>query len=226
MSCFRGVVVAALLALIATPAAFAHGGGGTDYSSKIRSVTPAVSGLRVHVLDRDDRLELRNRSGRTAVVEGYSREPYIRLGGDGTVEVNRRSPALYLNEDRLGATDVPPSADERAAPQWKRVSDSGRYTWHDHRIHWMGAKRPDQVRDPGVRTKIFDWKVPLRVGARKGEIAGTLLWVGRPGQSFPLGAGIGLAVAILGGLALVIVVRRRRRLGSSGAASQPEREAW
>jgi hypothetical protein len=225
MSCFRGVVVAALLALIATPAAFAHGGGGTDYSSKIRSVTPAVPGLRVHVLDRDDRLELRNRSGRTVVVEGYSREPYIRLSGDGTVEVNRRSPALYLNEDRLGATDVPASADERAAPRWKRVSGSGRFTWHDHRIHWMGAKRPDQVRELGARTKIFDWKVPMRVGARRGEVAGTLFWAGRPGQSFPLGAGIGLAVAILGGLALVVFVRRGRRR-SSGAASQPEREAW
>jgi copper transport protein len=206
-----GAAVAALSALAAVaPVAHAHGGGGTDYSSDVRAVAPAEAGISVQVLDRDDRLALRNGSGRTVVVEGYGGEPYARLRADGTVEVNERSPALYLNEDRFADVDVPATADEDAPVRWRVVDRSGRFEWHDHRIHWMGAERPERVRDPERRTKIFDWRVPLRVGEQRGSVTGTLTWVGRPGGGFPLGAALALAALVIGGAAFVAIVRRRR----------------
>ncbi len=219
----RGAAAVALLAFAtAATAAHAHGGGGTDYTSEIRAVTPAGAGLTVDVIDRDDQLRLRNESGKTVVVEGYNGEPYARLSPDGTVEVNLNSPALYLNEDRFAKVDLPARADEDAAPEWKVVDRSGRFEWHDHRIHWMGAGRPDVVSDPERLTKVFDWEVPIRVGDRPGAVTGSLTWVGRPDDSFPIAAAVALAAVVLGGLGLIVIVRRRR--------ARPERadkeEAW
>jgi hypothetical protein len=224
-----GAVAVALLALAAAATgALAHGGGGTDYISELRAVTPAGAGIAVEVLDRDDRLSLRNDSGRTVMVEGYSGEPYARLRPDGTVEVNRNSPALYLNEDRFAKVDVPRRADERATPAWEVVDRSGRFEWHDHRIHWMGAGRPPAVRDPERRTKVFDWKVPLRVGDRRATLTGTLTWLGRPGDGFPVAAGVALGAVAIGGLALAWLVRRRRRRpdGEAGSRGRSGKEAW
>ena len=218
-----GAAAVALLAFVtAATVAHAHGGGSTDYRSEIRAVSPAGAGLNVDVLDRDDRLALRNDSGRTVVVEGYNGEPYVRLKPDGTVEVNLNSPALYLNEDRFAKIDLPARADEDAAPEWKVVDQSGRFEWHDHRIHWMGASRPAAVRDPQRPTKVFDWGVPIRVGDRPGQVTGTLTWVGRPDESFPIAAAVLLAAVALGGLLLIVVVRRRR----ARRPSADEEEAW
>jgi hypothetical protein len=220
----RGAAAVALAFATAATAAHAHGGGGTDYTSEIRAVVPADAGLSVDVLDRDDRLALRNDSGKTVVVEGYNGEPYARLRPDGTVEVNLNSPALYLNEDRFAKVDLPARADEQAAPEWKVVDQSGRFEWHDHRIHWMGAGRPAAVRDPQQRTKVFDWKVPIRIGDRQGRVTGTLAWNRRPDDGFPIAAAIVLAVVAVGGLLLVVVVRRRRQRDDGDAASAED--AW
>lgn len=225
-----GAVLVALLALAtAATGALAHGGGGTDYISEVKTVTPAGAGLSVEVLDRDDRLVLRNDSGKTVVVEGYNGEPYARLRADGTVEVNLNSPAHYLNEDRFANVDLPARADEHAVPAWKRLDGSGSFEWHDHRMHWMGAQRPPAVEDEQQRTKVFDWSVPLRVGDRPGEVAGTLTWVGRPDDGFPVAAAIALGAFVLGGIALVVLVRRRRRRGEGGSGdgeAKPQAEAW
>ena len=104
---FRAVVVgAALLALLAAPPALAHQ-GNPNYRSVISGVVPNVPGIRIQVLNFDDRLQLDNRTGRTITIRGYQSEPYARLRSDGTVAVNRNSPAYNLNTDRTSTATVP-----------------------------------------------------------------------------------------------------------------------
>ena len=131
-----------------------------------------------------------------------------------------RSPAYFLNQERIAAVKVPASADPRAAPVWKTVNKTGRFEWHDHRMHWMGKGTPPQVTDEGAETKIFDYRIPIQVGARKGDIAGTLTWVPSDGGGPPAGAIAAFAVLVLAGLAAVVIVRRRRRSPSEAG------EAW
>jgi hypothetical protein len=218
------VVASALFALAAAPAAFAHQ-GNPNYRSVIDRVSPKLPGLRLQVLNLDDRLELQNTTGRTVVIKGYQGEPYARLLGDGTVEVNRNSPAFYLNGNRTSTGTVPANAKPGATPDWKVVDRAGRFQWHDHRIHWMSTITPKQVTDKSKRTKVFDWKVPMQVGRTSGSVDGTLFWAGTGGGGAPVGA-IGALVAIaLAGLAAVVVVRRRRGEPALTATSS-ESEAW
>jgi hypothetical protein len=217
------VAVTALFALSAAPAALAHQ-GNPNYRSVIDQVSPKVAGVRLQVLNLDDRLELQNTSGKTVIVQGYQGEPYARLLGDGTVQVNRRSPAFYLNDDRFGAVKVPAAAKPGATPQWQVVDRAGRFQWHDHRIHWMSKIPPKQVTDKSKRTKVFDWKVPVQVGATHGSVNGTLFWQPAAGGGAPVGAYAGLGAIALLGLAAVAVVRRRRRDGAPAGGA--EVEAW
>jgi hypothetical protein len=216
------VAVSALFALLAAPTALAHQ-GNPNYRSVIRGVTPQVGGVHLQVLNLDDRLELQNTSGRTVVIQGYNGEPYARVLGDGTVQVNRRSPAYFLNDDRFGNVKVPASAKPGATPQWQIVDRAGRFQWHDHRIHWMSKVPPKQVTDTSKRTKVFDWSVPVRVGSTRGAIAGTLFWQPKPGGGAPVTAMVGLAAIALLGLGAVLVVRRRR---GGEARAGTEVEAW
>ena len=217
-------LAAALAALGLLPATAPGHKGNPDYLSEVTAVSPRLPGLRISVVNRDDRLLLENRTGRTVVIEGYVGDRYARLGADGSVEVNTNSSAYYLNQDRFGRTNAPRDLDDKAQPRWKRVAGNGRFEWHDHRMHWMGKGRPPQVRDEAVRTKVFDWKVPLRVEGARGAIAGRLLWTPRPDGGMPLGAVV-LGVVLVAGLAaVVVVIRRRRRRG--GIPSGEGQEAW
>jgi hypothetical protein len=230
MSRLRVVAAAAALAaLAAAPTASAHQ-GNPNFRSVIDAVRPAVSGVSLQVLNFDDRLELRNTSGRTVMVQGYDREPYARVLGDGTVQVNKRSPAYYLNGDRTGTATVPPTADPSAAPQWQTIDRSGDFQWHDHRIHWMGTGLPPKIHNKNVRTKIFDWKVPMQVGSSEGAIAGTLFYQPRPGGGPPVGAIAALvALALVGALATIVVRRRRGGAGGEKSEKTAEKvgsEAW
>jgi hypothetical protein len=198
-------------------------GSNFNYRSYITSVAPNAPGLSVQVLEFADRLQLTNRTGRAVTIYGYEGEPYARVLGDGTVEVNTRSPAYYLNQNFYAQVNVPASASARAAPRWSVLDRTGRFEWHDHRIHWMSPVPPVKVKDKGKRTKIFDWQVPVRVGAQTGAVDGQLFWVPEEGTKTPIGAIVALAAIALLGLALVFVVRRHRRRGGSGG---PVKEAW
>jgi hypothetical protein len=216
------VTAVAMLLLAAAPVAQAHQ-GNPEFRSSVRSITPALDGVDAQVVNFDDSIELRNRSGRTLIVKGYRGEPYVRIAADGAVSVNRRSPARYLNDDRYGeGVDLPAEANSNAAPVWEPVDRTGTYRWHDHRIHWMSRSLPPQVKDEGKRAKIFDWRVPIAVAGRPGTIAGTLTWVGKSSGGFPLGAAISLVLAVLVGAAVVLLVRRRRR----GPPVRATKEAW
>ena len=121
------VAVAALIALAVAPAASAHQ-GNANYRSVIDAVTPKIAGVKLQVLNLDDRLEAENTSGKTVLIKGYQGEAYARLLGDGTVEVNHNSPAFYLNDSRTSTGKVPANAKPGAAPDWKVVDKAGRFS--------------------------------------------------------------------------------------------------
>ncbi len=214
----------ALMAGLLAGTAFAHA-GNPNYESLVKGVTPKIYGFSVVVLNGDDRLEVVNNGSDTVTIEGYNEEPYILMEASGAVSVNTRSPAYYLNDDRQATATVPASADPKALPKWKLVARDGRYQFHDHRIHWMGAKDPPQVKDTSARTKIVDWKVPLYADSAHGAITGTLFWRGSSGGP-PVGAFIALALLCAAGAATVVIVSRRRRAAADADAGEPPAEAW
>jgi hypothetical protein len=214
--------VALLALMVVAPAAFAHE-GNINFLSEIEGVSPAIEGVEVGMINRDDRIRLDNRSGQDIVILGYEEgEQYARLKADGTVEVNKNAKAYYLNEDRFGTSEVPESLPSE--PDWERVPGDHRFEWHDHRAHYMGKGTPPQVKDAGKRQKVFDWKVPLRAGNGTGAITGTLHWTPKPGDGTPLAliAGGG-ALALLLAAGGFVLMRRRR---SGAAAPRGTGEAW
>jgi hypothetical protein len=216
---------ALLIGLSATPA-LAHE-GNPDYRSVIDRVTPHVPGVSFEVLSYDSYFQLLDQHGHEVTIYGYDGEPYARVLKDGTVQVNERSPALYLNDTRFPTEQVPPVADAKAPPKWKTVDDSGTFLWHDHRMHYQSTSTPPQVTDTSRKTKIFDYTIPLQIDGRKGAIDGTLYWVGSPNASKLPFVLVGIAI-LLGGGALVLIVRRRRgdEDDDSGSDGEPAKEAW
>jgi hypothetical protein len=222
-----------LLAIAAPTAALAHQ-GNPNMQSVVRSLEPDVPGITLRVLNRDDRFQLTNRSKMTVTVQGYDGEPYARLTPDGSVEVNHRSPAFYLNTDRYGAVTVPSAATAKATPDWQMLDKTGVFEWHDHRMHYMARDTPAIVKDRSQRTKVFDYRIPIRIGAQEGAILGTLWWAPPKGGGPPAGAIVALAVLVLVGGVAVVVARRRRLSGGhgddeDGDGDSPRRaaaEAW
>jgi hypothetical protein len=214
----RSPAVLALAAVLATAAPASAHQANPNFLTRVDAITPPTRGVAVDVLNRDDQLLLRNTSGKEVVIAGYNDEPYARIGADGTVAVNTRSPAYYLNDDRYGGAKIPDGIDGTGPPRWKVLDKTGRFQWHDHRMHWMSKSRPPQVENPDRRTKIFTWKVPLTVAGSRGDIAGTLFWTPRPGTpiGFIVVGSIVVLVLCVGAIAI-----RRRRDRSAGAT-----EAW
>jgi hypothetical protein len=209
-------------------------GSNYNYRSNITQVIPSTPGVSLQVLEFADRLFLTNHSGQTVTVYGYQGEPYARVLADGTVQLNTRSPAYYLNQNFYANVNVPSSASSTATPQWTVIDRTGQLEWHDHRIHWMSPVLPHQVKDKGKRTKIFDWQVPIQVGASKGTVNGELFWTPESATKTPAGAIVALAVIALLGLLLVLFIRRRRSGATpnsgagepGGESGGPVREAW
>ena len=214
------LLLAGVLVALAAATAAAHG-GNEKFRSQFESIRPQVPGVTIEVLNYDDRLLMINRTGKTVAITGYEREPYARLRQDGTVEVNRRSPTHYLNEERYGGTPVPTSADPKAPPQWETVSRTGRFEWHDHRIHWMSKDTvPPQVKNEDKRTKVFDWRVPIRVGSQPAALTGELHWQPVTASGVPTAAIVVLAMLVIVTFVLFLIARRRR-----ATAGRP-RQAW
>jgi hypothetical protein len=211
----------AVTALVFPAAAPAHK-ADPNYLTTV-SATP--DGVKVTVINRSDQLLLQNKSGKDVLVKGYDEEPYAQVLADGTVEVNTNSPAYYLNEDRFGNTKPPAGVTSKSSPKWKTIDKTGRFQWHDHRMHWMGTGRPPQVKDPSVKTKIYDWSVPVEVDGTPAAVKGSLYWTPSPGGGPPVGAIIAFLVIGIGASLLVMVVRRRRTT-AAGAPAEAGGEAW
>ncbi|HEX4730639.1 MAG TPA: hypothetical protein VH299_05190 [Solirubrobacterales bacterium] len=231
------LLVAALALALAPAHALAHG-GNPNYRSEIDSFQPPLPGdVSIEVLDYDSYMQLLDQHGHEVVLYGYDGEPYARIEKNGTVQVNRRSPATYLNDNRFAEVTVPPIANAKAAPEWKTVDDSGTFIWHDHRMHYMSKSLPPVVEDTSEKTKVFDYEVPMSVDGKKTVLHGALWWVGSAGTS-KLPFVIAALVIVLGGGALVLWIRRRRGRddgdmddagsGSGGRSEpgDPVGEAW
>lgn len=209
------LAAAAALALPAAASAHGEGGRATGFTSTVERVTPETPGLVLRVLDGDDRLSLRNESGREVIVLGYDGEPYLRFAG-GAVYRNVRSPAVYLNADRYALGEVPASADPESTPVWRRVTSGSSYEWHDHRIQWMSTIAPDEIRaDPDSPRHVFDWEVPITVGGRPAAIAGSLDYV--PAADGPA-AWVFVAASLPLAAALLAWALLRRRLRPEAVA--------
>jgi hypothetical protein len=225
------IATAAMTALLLGATSASAHQGNPNMESVVRAIVPRTSGVSIQVLNRDDRFELTNRSGQPIVIYGYNREPYARLLPDGTVVQNASSPAYYLNQDRLADVAVPASASATAPPTWKVLDKTGRFQWHDHRMHYMGLGVPASVKDTAKRQKVFDYTIPLKVGDRAGAIDGTLLWTPQSSGGPPVGAIVGLVVLVLAGVGAVVVKRRRRADAAPDehdeASGRPDAvEAW
>ncbi|HEY1853728.1 MAG TPA: hypothetical protein VGG40_04010 [Solirubrobacterales bacterium] len=210
MSRARLVALLAAFALLAPVAAASAHGGNPNYRSIITGISPQMKNVEWEVLDYDSYMQLLDQHGHEVTIYGYSGEPYARILPNGTVEVNKRSPATYLNDNRFAEVTVPPIANAKAKPLWKKVDDSGTFIWHDHRMHYMSQSLPPQVKDKGKKTKIFDYQIPISVDGTRGDINGTLWWVGAASTSPVPFIVAGIAIVLLGG-ALVLWTRRRRR---------------
>lgn len=206
------LAVLVIAAIACLPAALAEGHqGNSNFRSVITAITPPglAEGLKAEVVNFDDHVVLENRSGKDVEILGYNNEPYARIMADGTVEVNLNSPSHYLNEDRFAGVELPERADKDAKPSWNRVGTDGRFEWHDHRSHFMAKGVPPQVTDESVKTKVFDYQIPIRVDGRPAKIEGTLYWNGRE-TGFPVLPFVLLGVVTVAGLTVVLIRRRRR----------------
>ncbi|MGN6274744.1 MAG: LPXTG cell wall anchor domain-containing protein [Solirubrobacterales bacterium] len=225
----RVALVAVLVLLAPASSAFAHG-GNPNYRSVIKKVTPSIPNVKFQVLNYDSYMQLLDQHGHEVTIYGYEGEPYARILKNGTVQVNERSPALYLNENRFAEVTVPPIANAKAPPKWKTFDHSATFIWHDHRMHYMSPSIPPQVKDQSKKTKIFNYSIPIRVDNKKGAIKGTLYWVGPANTSKTPFIIAGIAIVVLGGAAVLFIRRRRRDEGDGGNAGstplEPAKEAW
>ncbi|MEX2504415.1 MAG: hypothetical protein WD378_06170 [Egicoccus sp.] len=197
-------LVAGLLLSTAAPAA-ADPAGPTNYDSTVTSVEPTDAPVDFEVRGGDAFLVMHVDDGVTAEVPGYDGEPYLRFEPDGTVLVNERSPARWLNDDRYGVreTDLPAVADAEAEPVFVPVADGGSYAWHDHRIHFMSPAIPRQVdADAGGEQPVMNWEVPLVVDGQDVVVRGELAWMAGPSAAMTallvvLALAVGVVVAVL-----------------------------
>jgi hypothetical protein len=227
------VPVAGLLAALllgGTAASAAAHTPDPGYRSIVEGITPNTPGLTVQVLGFDNQLKITNETGKTVEIEGYEHDPYVLMLPNGTVEVNQNSPATYSNEDRFAVTPIPKFATAKAAkddPNWKVVGHGGQFIWHDHRMHWMSHTLPPDVHDKHVKTKVFNYQVPLKVNGKTATITGELFWVGIPKSSPVVWFAVLAVVAVLG----LLFVRWRRKANGELSDDEPEgnddlREAW
>lgn len=191
-----------MVVLTAAPA-LAHGSSGPDATNFISNIdrvsgegdASALEGVAWAILGNDAMVQVENRTAEELLVEGYSGEPYLRIGPDGVFE-NKHSPAAYLNSDRFASVEVPKEAAAEAEPEWERVSDESTYSWHDHRAHWMSADLPPQVADSDAGVvNVFDWSIPFSLDSMTFAVEGNLKWV-RPGPVWPWLLGVMAVISL------------------------------
>lgn len=194
-----------LLALGVSSPAAADPAGPTDYLSEITAIEPATSSISVEVLGGDSFVQLEVENGTEVVVIGYRSEEYLWFQADGTVLENRNAPSTYTNDDRFGGGELPANATPDAEPDWEEVASNGRYSWHDHRAHWMQSIRPAGAQ---VGDQIVEGVIPLLVDGDEVDVTVISTWLPEPSPVPGLGGALlGFAVAASG----AVFYRARRQ---------------
>lgn len=195
--------VLALLVGLASPAS-ADPAGPTNYRTELSTATLGAASLEV--FGGDSFLVLRVPAGHEAMVHGYEHRPqdgvidnYLRFDADGTVWVNERSQARWLNEDRYAQTEPPADIGADLPPEWVQVADDGAYAWHDHRIHWMSPDLPSRIDPSDGRQEVLRQSVPITVDGEALEVVAIVTWIPPPGSLGWLG--VGLVAAVLAAFA-------------------------
>jgi len=203
--------------LLQAPPANAHssalaGPDAAHYRTAVTGLTPAVAGLSVAVEEHGEWIEMTNGTGEQVEVLGYAGEPYLRIGPSG-VDENVASVSSFLNNGALG--EVPADTGSSARPpSWVHRGDTSGYRWHDHRIHWVGLKRPPAVAaNPGEPSRVNTWSIRLRVASAPVTVHGTLDWLGRSAWS-TIWRGLGIILAsFLLMIGVFVMAERRVRTG-------------
>jgi hypothetical protein len=185
-------LAAALVLLVAAPAASAHRGSpaavASNYEARLSGFKPAVSGLKATVTGGDIDLTLAVPPGRQVVVLGVEGEPMLRFSG-GHVYGNERSPSA-ASARIITLT----SGSLRGPPIWKKVRNASSFRWHESRL------RPAPGRRNGPVAPI---SIPLRIDGTRVTITGTSWYAAPP---TPL-----LWLAVLAAVLITVVLTLRSR---------------
>lgn len=188
-----GSIVCALVCVLGTVSpAGALALTPTDWQSRLVSVAPSTSAVRVEVFEGGEAIRVVAAPGHTVVVPGYANEPYLRIDAGGSVEENHNSPTWWSNRTTTGDAPVPDGLP--TDPDWVRTGTDGTLTWHDHRIHAM----------PNVEGET-DWTVTFAVDGLPVGARGRLVQL--PGHNPAVEALVALLVAV----ATWFLGRRRAR---------------
>lgn len=219
-ACILLICAAALLAGAQT--ASAHGAGSDDYRATILSIEPDGLPVDVRIVD-GDQVRFENAGDKELIVCGYGDgergggcEEWVRIGADG-VFVDKNAPSYYANLDELQPGPAPDDAGTK--PDWSKVRERPPfYTYHDHRVHWMGLAPPPNVdQSSSEPQKVFDSQITFRYGDTDGvvkvklEYVGGASWLLRHGEQLLVGGGIVAMLMVFG------LDARRRRVRSTAA---------
>lgn len=216
MSRLLGVALAlVLVAGVGAAPAVAHIANTKEYDTQITAIEPDGLPVSARVVS-GDQMQFTNEGDKTLIICGYSPtecEPYAKIEPDG-VYVNKNSQAYYANVDSSAYGEIPDHAG-KGAPRWQRVQrDVPKFSYHDHRVHWMGTKPPGSVdTTDSARQKITDWTVTFEYDGVPGKVTGSLYyvggqsWMGRHGEQLITA----IAVVLMLGVFVMDALRRRRR---------------
>jgi hypothetical protein len=207
--------------------AAAHGGATKDFRTEILSVTPPDVPVDVRVTSGDE-LRFENVGDGTLELCGYETSgcvPWVRIGPKG-VYVDHNSEAYYINSAGNEQGEVPDSAG-KGAPKFTRVRRAPAfYTYHDHRVHWMGGTTLPAGVDKGdpTKQKVFDGEVHFRYDGKDGVVTARLYYVGGKTWIQKYGEYVLVAAGVLFMLGFFVVDarRRRRRAGDEPAVEAAE----
>ncbi len=198
-----------IVGLGAGPAS-AHSAGNTpasNYVSRVIGIKPPTDSFTAKTVEAGSRIEITWRTGPDVVVLDYEGFDYLRLGADGVFE-NSQSRAVYVNANRQGSAPIPEGLHPEGPPEWRRISSGHVARFHDHRVHYMGAEPPPQVRQARQRNHLVqDFSIEVRRAGVTHSVLGSVRWI--PGPS-PLPAlGLGAAAGVLSAAAIVLASGRQ-----------------